>query len=81
MSTDDPDLLVLNGRRFWSQSRWSKDRKVNARTVARHRALGLPWLAWAGVIYIPEVEGDEYIAARIKRRPNRRRGSSTVASA
>jgi hypothetical protein len=77
MKTND-DLLILHGQRFWKQARWSRDKKINARTAARHRQQGLPWLDWAGEIYIPEAEGDAYIAARIRRsNPRRRRQAST----
>ena len=75
MSDNDDDLLVLQGKRYWRQGRWSKDKKVNIRTTARHRRHGLPWLVWGGEIFIPELEGDAYIASRLRRRnpPRRRR--------
>jgi hypothetical protein len=77
MSNDD-DLLVLHGKRFWKQARWSRDKGVSDRTAARHRQLGLPWLEWGGEIYIPELEGDAYIVSRVKRRhPGRQRRSIT----
>jgi hypothetical protein len=73
MSNDD-DLLVLDGKRFWKQARWSKEKGVHPRTTGRHREKGLPWLLWGGEIYIPELEGDAYIASLITRRnPIRRR--------
>ena len=76
---DENDLLVLHGKRYWKQSRWSKDKGVNVRTTARHRQQGLPWLVWANQIYIPEIEGDAYIASRIKRRnPPRRRARQAI---
>lgn len=79
-NTLDDDLLVLHGKRFWKQTRWSHDKKINKRTTARHRQLGLAWLEWAGEIYIPEDEGDFYIASRIKRaNPRRRRQASAPA--
>ena len=78
-SDNDSDLLVLRGKRYWKQGRWSKDKGVNVRTTARHRQKGLPWLDWGGEVFIPETEGDAYIAARIKRRnPRRRRQASTA---
>jgi hypothetical protein len=70
---NDSDLLVLHGKRYWKQRRWSRDKKINIRTAARHRQLGLPWLDWGGEIYIPEDEGDAYIASRVKRRNNKSR--------
>src|SRR5215831_17665870 len=73
MSHDDDDLLILHGKRYWKQERWSQKKKVHVRTTARHRQRGLPWLDWAGKIYIPEDEGDAYIASRVRRRSNSRR--------
>ena len=67
------DFLILANKRYLSQTRWAKEKRVTTRTAARHREQGLPWLAWGGEIYIPEVEGDEYIAARVKRRNPRKR--------
>jgi hypothetical protein len=81
MSNDD-DLLIVHGKRFWKQSRWSQDKRINPRTTARYRQLGLAWLSWGGEIFIPEIEGDEYIAARVKRRnPPRRRREAITSSA
>jgi hypothetical protein len=75
MTDSDDDLLILQGKKYWKQPRWSRDRKVHVRTTERHRQLGLPWMYWGGEIYIPEDEGDAYIAGRLKRRnpPRRRR--------
>jgi len=77
---NDDDLLVLHGKRYWKQGRWSRDKKINVRTTARHRQLGLPWLDWGGEVYIPEHDGDAYIASRIRRRnpPRSRRRQSTA---
>jgi hypothetical protein len=81
MSDNDDDLLVLHGKRFWKQSRWSKDKGVNVRTTARHRQKGLAWLSWGGEVWIPEDDGDAYIASLVKR-PNpprrKRRAISTT---
>jgi hypothetical protein len=79
MSDDDDDLLILNGARYWKQARWSRDKKVTVRTAARHRELGLPWLDWGGEVYIPEADGDAYIAGRLKRRNQRRRRQAITA--
>lgn len=70
--SDSGDLLIIGGKRYWKQSRWSKDKGVTDRTTARHRDKGLPWLHWGGQVYIPEIEGDDYIASRVKRRNSRR---------
>jgi hypothetical protein len=79
MSHDD-DLLTLNGKRYWKQSRWSRDKNITVRTAARHRQLGLAWLDWGGEIYIPEVEGDAYIVARMRRRNPPRRRKTAIAT-
>jgi len=80
MSDNDDDLLVLGGKRYWKQARWSKDKNVAVRTTERHRQRGLPWLDWGGEIFIPELEGDAYIASRVRRRnPPRRRRQATSA--
>jgi hypothetical protein len=79
MSDNNDDLLVLQGKRFWKQSRWSKDKGVNVRTTARHRQKGLPWLDWGGEVYIPELEGDAYIVSRVRRRNPPRRQRRAVA--
>ena len=81
-SDNDSDLLILNGKRYWNQKRWSKDKKINIRTAARHRELGLPWLLWSGEIWIgPEDEADAYIASRVRRRnpPRCRRQAAATA--
>jgi hypothetical protein len=80
MSSDstDSDLLILNGRRYWKQARWSRDKGIHIRTTARHRQLGLPWLDWGGEVFIPEIEGDLYIVSRLKsRNPRRQRRQPT----
>src|SRR5262245_26974100 len=71
----DVDLLILHGKRFWKQSRWAADKGVTTRTAAKHRQQGLPWLEWAGQIWIgPEDEADSFILARVRRpNPPRRR--------
>jgi hypothetical protein len=77
MSEDSNDLLVIDGKKYWKQARWSHDKKIHVRTTARHRQLGLPWLAWGGEVYIPEDSGNAYIAARVRSRRNPRRHRST----
>jgi len=80
-SDNDSDVLILHGKRYWKQGRWSRDKKINVRTTARHRQQGLPWLVWGNEIYIPEIEGDSYIASRIKRRnPPRRRARQATSA-
>jgi hypothetical protein len=81
MSDSDDDLLILNGKRYWKQSRWSRDKKITVRTAARHRQLGLAWLDWGGEVYIPELEGDAYVVSRVRRRNPPRRQRKTNATA
>ena len=77
--SEDNDLLILRGRKYWKQERWSRDKKVSKRTTERHRALGLPWLLWGNEVYIPEDEGETYIAALVRRRcPPRRKAIATT---
>jgi hypothetical protein len=75
---NDDDLLVLHGKRYWKQGRWSRDKKINIRTAARHRQQGLPWLDWGGEVYIPELEGDAYIVSRVRRRNPRRQRRQAI---
>jgi len=81
MTDSDDDLLILNGKSYRSERSWAKKKQVTQRTVARHRQLGLPWLDWAQQIWIPETEGDEYLASLVKRRnpPRRRRQAAATA--
>jgi hypothetical protein len=79
-SDNNSDLLVLHGKRYLKQARWSREKHINVRTTARHRQLGLPWLDWGGEIYIPEDEGDAYIASRVKRRNPRRQRRQAIAA-
>jgi hypothetical protein len=68
----DDDTLIIGGKRFIKQARWSREKGIVPRTTARHRERGLPWLDWGSEIFIPEEEGDAYIAGLVKR-PRRRR--------
>jgi hypothetical protein len=58
---------------FTPEPTWSAKHEISARTTARYRQLGLPYMVFGGRIYIHNREGDEWIRARI-RRPNRPRG-------
>jgi hypothetical protein len=83
MPDNDNDLLIVHGRRFWKQPRWARDKKISVRSVITLRQQGcLPWLLWAGTVYIgPEDEADAYIAARVRRRNPARRRRQAAASA
>jgi hypothetical protein len=54
------------------EASWAEEYGVCKRTVARYRADGLPYLTFAGVIWIHKRGGREWIADRIRQR-NRRR--------
>jgi len=41
---------------------------ISQRTSARYRALGLPYLEFAGLIWIHKPGGRDWIAARVRRR-------------
>jgi hypothetical protein len=69
------DELILNGKRYVTQERWSREKRINPRTTARHRDKGLPWLLWGGEVFIPEEDGDAYVASLVKRRNVRKQRS------
>ena len=52
---------------------WAEGHGISQRTAARYRALGLPFLAFGGFVWIPKREGREWIASRVKRRNRPRR--------
>jgi len=80
--SDDSDLLILSGKRFWKQGRWAADKGITARTAQKYREQGLLWLEWAGQIWIAEDEGDTFILARLRRpNPPRRRRRQASATA
>jgi hypothetical protein len=80
MSEKDADLLLVGGKRFWKEKRWSRDKNIHYRTTNRHRQKGLPWLLWGNEVYIPELEGDEYIASQVTRRNPPRRNKRQAAN-
>jgi hypothetical protein len=67
----DADFLA----EFEREDAWAEGHGVCQRTVARYRALGLPYLFLGGWIWIPKREGRAWIASRVKRRnaPRRRK--------
>jgi hypothetical protein len=68
MSELDPEFLA----QYTRESDWAKAHGLCQRTVARYRGQGLPFMFFGGWIWIPRVEGDEWIASRVKRRNFRR---------
>jgi hypothetical protein len=72
--SDDANILIINGERYRRQDSYAAHRKVHPRTIARKRESGLPFLEWGGIVWIPEVAGDRFIAASVKKRrvPTRR---------
>ena len=61
----DSDFLAS----YEKESDWAEGHGISQRTVKRYRALGLPFLIFGGWVWIPKQEGQNWIAARIKR-PN-----------
>jgi hypothetical protein len=84
MAENDGETLVLRGKVYLKKDAWARARNVHPRTVDRHREKGgLPSLTWGGEVYIPEIEGDDYILSLVKARnpPRRRRASRLQATA
>ncbi len=72
----DPDFLTD----YEKEADWAKGHGISQRTAARYRALGLPFLTFGGVVWIPKRDGREWIAGRVKRRnaPRHRRRQPTA---
>jgi hypothetical protein len=68
MSEIDPEFLA----QYMRESDWANSHGITQRTVARYRDRGLPYLMFAGYIWIPKQEGRAWIASRVKRRNSRR---------
>jgi hypothetical protein len=66
MSDQDDEFL----KKYEPERTWASRHHISQRTTARYRNLpdGLPHLVWGGEIYIPRVEGADYIASRVTRR-------------
>jgi hypothetical protein len=62
---------ILDG--YVPEDEFARDNKVSKRTVAGYRKQpnGLPYVEWAGRIYIPVDRARDYLAARV-RHPNPR---------
>jgi hypothetical protein len=72
----DPDFLA----EFEREDSWAEGHGVCQRTVARYRALGLPYLFLGGWVWIHRRGASEWIASRVKRRnPSRHRKSAFIA--
>jgi hypothetical protein len=69
----DPDFLA----EYEKESEWAEGHGVHQRTVARYRALGLPYVLFGGFIWVHKRGGREWIASRVKRRNTRSRGRQT----
>jgi hypothetical protein len=66
---------------FEREDDWAEGHGVCQRTVARYRALGLPYLFLGGWIWIHKRGAGEWIASRVKRRnPARRRRQAASAA-
>ena len=75
--TLDSDFLA----EYEKESDWAESHGICQRTVARYRALGLPFLTFGGWIWIPRKEGREWIASRVRRRSPRRRRQAVATPA
>jgi len=73
----DPDFLS----KYERETTWAPAQGITYRTSKRYRDQGMPFLEWAGCIFIPRIEAREWIASRIQRRnPSRRRRQATPAA-
>jgi hypothetical protein len=66
------DEITIGGKRYLRRDRYARERVVNPRTIARS---GMPYLEWAGAVWIQPEEGDAHIVRGVKRRapmPRRR---------
>jgi hypothetical protein len=73
----DPDFLA----EYDKESNWAKGHGISQRTAKRYRELGLPFLIFGGLVWIPRREGRAWIASRVKRRnPRRQRRQAIPAS-
>jgi hypothetical protein len=59
---------ILEG--FVKEDEWAPANKVSKRTSKRYRDDGLPYMEWAGFIWIHQQGAREYLSARIRRRRN-----------
>jgi hypothetical protein len=73
MSEIDPEFLA----QYTKESDWAEAHGICQRTVARYRERGLPYLFFGGYVWIPKLEGRDWIAGRVKRRNVRRRRTTT----
>ena len=66
---------------YEKEADWAEGHGISQRTAARYRAIGLPYLTFAGFVWIHRRGGKEWIASRVKRRnpPRRRRQAATSA--
>jgi hypothetical protein len=67
----DPEFL----EKYERESTWAPAQGITYRTSKRYRDKGMPYLEWAGCIFIPRAEASAWIAGQIRRRnlPRRRR--------
>jgi hypothetical protein len=63
--------LILD-RDYVKEGKFATANKIARRTVARMRQEGLPYLMWAGEIYIHVPGARDYLRGRIKRRTRRK---------
>jgi hypothetical protein len=62
------DTILIGGEQFTKESVWAASKCVSTRTSARYREKGLPFLDWAGLIWIPNKRGDSFLLSLVRRR-------------
>ena len=67
MANRDTNETFLD--KYQEEADWAREKRISRRTSTRHRnrTNGLPFLEWGGKIYIPRVEGQDYIDSLVKR--------------
>jgi hypothetical protein len=71
-ATNNPDLL----RGFTEQKAWAERHNITARTAARYRQSGLPWLRFGGRVLIgPAEAAAEWLRSQVQysNKPAKRR--------
>jgi hypothetical protein len=71
-STNNPDLL----REFTEQKAWAERHNITARTAARYRQAGLPWIRFGGRVLVgPASAAAEWVRSQVQHscKPAKRR--------
>jgi hypothetical protein len=70
----DPEFLG----KYERETTWAPAQGITYRTSKRYRDQGMPYLYWAGCVFIPKREASEWIAGRIQRRNPRRQRRQAI---